>query len=78
MVEAGGCGSAPAGTGSGVALGPGLVLTAAHVVASGGDLTVAAGDDRSPGRLVAFDPLRDPGPDRAPAPHWPEVPAESR
>jgi hypothetical protein len=51
----------PPGTsnGSGVAIAPQLVLTAAHVVKGGGDITVTNGFTSVTGTITAFDPEAD-------------------
>jgi S1-C subfamily serine protease len=58
-VEVAGCGAADPSRGSGLALADDLVLTAAHVVSSGGAIEVVTGDDTHPAELVAYDPRRD-------------------
>ncbi len=58
-LEVGGCGHADASRGSGLALADDLVLTAAHVVASGGPIDVIVAGVGHRGELVAYDPSRD-------------------
>ncbi len=58
------CGAADPTRGSGIALADDLVLTAAHLVASGGEVAIedaddTAGADPRPARVVAYDPRRD-------------------
>ena len=47
------------GTGSGAIVGPGLVLTSAHVVAGATSVTVTQADRTAPATIVAFDPEMD-------------------
>ncbi len=58
-LEVGGCGHADASRGSGLALADDLVLTAAHVVASGGPIDIVVDGHSHQGDLVAYDPSRD-------------------
>lgn len=58
-VEVAGCGAADASRGSGLAFADDLVLTAAHVVSSGGAIEIVTGDDSRAAELVAYDPRRD-------------------
>jgi len=58
-LETGGCGHADASRGSGLALTGDLVLTAAHVVSSGGPIEVIVDEVGRPAQLVAYDPSRD-------------------
>ncbi|MEM9561767.1 MAG: serine protease [Actinomycetota bacterium] len=59
VVATAACGSADPTDGSGIALGPERVLTAAHVVASGGPIELTDDDATVAGVLVAYDPARD-------------------
>lgn len=59
VVETGACGSADPTRGSGLAIDDELVLTAAHVVASGGAIEVVGADGPRSADLVAYDPQRD-------------------
>lgn len=54
-----GCGHAFDGGGSGVVVGPGLVLTAAHVVAQADAIRVVAGDAERDARVVGYQPRSD-------------------
>jgi S1-C subfamily serine protease len=45
--------------GSGIVIGPGLVLTAAHVLAGARDITVEQGGAAAEGTVVGFDPNMD-------------------
>jgi len=58
-LETGGCGHADASRGSGLALADDLVLTAAHVVSSGGPIEVIVDDVSHRAELLAYDPSRD-------------------
>ncbi len=53
------CGAADPAEGSGIAIGPDRVLTAAHVVASGGTIELTAGGAAVAATLLAYDPARD-------------------
>ena len=63
VVETAGCGAADPSRGSGLAIDDDRILTAAHLVASGGAVTVVdptrPDDPGRPASVVAYDPRRD-------------------
>ncbi len=59
LISTSGCGDAGTDTGSGVAVGGDVVLTAAHVVAQADAITVTIDDRRLPALVVAWDGQRD-------------------
>ncbi|MEM7338833.1 MAG: trypsin-like peptidase domain-containing protein [Actinomycetota bacterium] len=58
-IETGTCGAANPADGTGIALGTDVVLTAAHVVASGGPITIRSTDGEREADVAAYDPRRD-------------------